>query len=210
MESGARCRSRAAASTHARWRRARRGLFFYPIPLGFPPKKQPWEQSLVPAEARGGRRGSPSQARLQQRRPHRAHILTRQVLRRTVPTRRALGSRARRMPPVPVPVPVPQPWRCRRCGPSPAPPGSAGVRRASPGRGTKAGSVPGLLEREGSGMSPPQDAFQSRWRLFLRKRRRGKRRAEKERGCARPGCCWPHGMGAVGLLLASGAANIQG
>lgn len=39
LESGARCRSRATASTHARWRRARRGLFFYPIPLGFPPKK---------------------------------------------------------------------------------------------------------------------------------------------------------------------------
>lgn len=45
----------------------------------------------MPAEARGGRRGSPSQARLQQRRPHRAHILTRQVLRRTVPTRRSPG-----------------------------------------------------------------------------------------------------------------------
>lgn len=66
-----------------------------------------------------------------------------------------------------------------------------------PGRGTKAGLVPGLLQREGSGTSPPQDAFQSCRRLFLRNKRRGKCRVEQERGRLRPGCCWPHGMVAV-------------
>lgn len=93
------------------------GVIFYPIPLGSP-KTSPSEQSLVPAEARGGRRGSPCQARMQQTRPHRAHILTRQVLRRTVPTRRAWA---------------PVPAGCRRClnrvaaaaaAPAPRPPGA--------------------------------------------------------------------------------------
>lgn len=152
LESGARCRSRATASTHARWRRARRGLFFYPIPLGFPPKKQPWEQSLVPAEARGGRRGSPSQARLQQRRPHRAHILTRQVLRRTVPTRRALGSRALRCL-----------CRCRcrcRClnrgaaaaaAPAPRPPGAQACAERAPAAAQRQARCRGCWRGRGAG-----------------------------------------------------------